>query len=156
MSPMEGAQMMSLETSLAIPNGHVNGHGSNPGIHDTVAVHLDQQANISMPWDRSPPMGPIAVTEASSAVRTTGDVRPQLAIGPAANVAKADTKQEVAKTKSSRSKINYVPQDKLDVELAKLEELSQAALAGDTSALDQLRAELDNCPHVWRRLVLQR
>ncbi len=59
----------------------------------------------------------------------------------------------VAKPNSRRSKIKYVRQGQLDAELAKLEELSQAALAGDTAALDQLRAELDNCPHVWRRLT---
>lgn len=57
------------------------------------------------------------------------------------------------RAESTDSKIKYVPQAQLDAELAHLEALSQAALAGDTAALDQLRTALDNCPYVWRRLA---
>lgn len=48
--------------------------------------------------------------------------------------------------------VRYVVQAELDAEQAKLYGLSEKAKAGDSQALDQLRQELDNCPHVWRRL----
>ena len=54
---------------------------------------------------------------------------------------------------SAKAHIKYVPQDELDAELAKLEDLSRAAQGGDTAALDKLRIALDNCPHLWRRLA---
>lgn len=49
--------------------------------------------------------------------------------------------------------VKYVPQASLDQELAYLESLSAAALAGDTAALDRLRSELVHTAHIWRRLV---
>jgi hypothetical protein len=142
-SPMEGTETMALGTALTIPTGH----SLDP--QDSNVIQLEQQANVPLPWDQSPP--PIAVSDARSAATTTGDVGP--AIGPAAKAEDVDTKQQVAKTELSRSKTKYVPQSELDAKLAQLEELSQAALAGDTAALDQLRVELDNCPHVWRHLA---
>jgi hypothetical protein len=61
------------------------------------------------------------------------------------------------RAKPDTPKVKYVPQAELDEELAKLEKLSRAALAGDTAALDKLRVALDNSPHVWQRLAdLQR
>lgn len=61
--------------------------------------------------------------------------------------------QAATNSNTSTPVIQYVPQAQLDAELAHLEALSQAALAGDTAALDQLRTALDNCPHVWRCLA---
>lgn len=65
----------------------------------------------------------------------------------------ASTNKAAAQTNSDLPAIHYMPQAKLDAELANLESLSKAALAGDTSALDRLRTALDHCPHVWRRLA---
>jgi hypothetical protein len=56
-------------------------------------------------------------------------------------------------TKAGRFAIKYVAQAELDREQAQLEKLSQAAMTGDTTALDALRAALDHCPHIWRRLA---
>jgi hypothetical protein len=58
-----------------------------------------------------------------------------------------------AKFQRPNPSVKYVPQAALDRDLQKLETLSQAALAGDTTALDQLRADLDLVPHIWRRLA---
>jgi hypothetical protein len=52
-----------------------------------------------------------------------------------------------------QSRTRYVEQTKLDAEVARLQQLSAAAIGGDTVALDQLRVELDRCPHIWRRLA---
>lgn len=65
--------------------------------------------------------------------------------GSAARVGK---KKEEAKEPQKK----YMPEAELDEELARLEELSQAAQAGETTALDKLRAQLDECPHIWQRL----
>lgn len=47
----------------------------------------------------------------------------------------------------------YVPQAELDAEFAALEKLSKAVVSGDPTAIDKLRAKLDNCPHIWWRLA---
>ncbi len=51
------------------------------------------------------------------------------------------------------SRIKYVAQRELEAELAKLEQLSGAVLAGDMTAIDTLRAALDEVPHIWQRLA---
>ena len=52
-----------------------------------------------------------------------------------------------------KASVKYLSQAVLNRELAYLESLSAAALAGDTTALDQLRSQLDHSAHIWRRLV---
>jgi hypothetical protein len=47
----------------------------------------------------------------------------------------------------------YLKQSSIDAQLKRLRELSQAAASGETAALDELRNELDRCPHVWRRIA---
>jgi len=61
------------------------------------------------------------------------------------------------KPPASSKAVKYVPQSVLDKKLARLEQLSQAVLDGDGTAIDQLRAELNHCPRLCRRLAdLQR
>lgn len=50
-------------------------------------------------------------------------------------------------------RVRYQPQVEQDQELAALHALAQAAKQGDRSALDQLRAALDDLPHVWQQLA---
>jgi hypothetical protein len=150
---MEGTKTMALETTFALANGRANGHRGNLGPQNSNVVLLDQHGKIPTPWVQSSPTGPIAEVV----------VRDHCAKGTNSNTEETDTPvrqatgsgntELVPKPSSRRSKIKYVPQAQLDAELAKLEQLSQSALAGDTAALDQLRVELDNCPHVWRRLT---
>jgi hypothetical protein len=65
----------------------------------------------------------------------------------------SNTTEAAQQTKPGRVGVKYVAQAELDREQVKLEKLSQAALAGDSSALDKLRVALDSCPHIWRRLA---
>jgi len=121
---------------------------------NTLATTNGQHLNDPGPRVQSSSSRPEVLRGDDSAKVSAADTKPKTELTAAVCQATgSDTTEIVAKPRSRRSKIKYVPQDKLDVELAKLEELSQAALAGDTVALDQLRAELDNCPHVWRRLA---
>ena len=47
----------------------------------------------------------------------------------------------------------YLKQSSIDAQVKRLRKLSQVAASGDTVALDQLRDELDRCPHIWRRIA---
>jgi hypothetical protein len=58
-----------------------------------------------------------------------------------------------SKSKPKAGKTKYLSQDEFDAELAQLENLSRLALAGNSSALDSLRSELDERPHLWRYLA---
>lgn len=64
----------------------------------------------------------------------------------------ADQQEPDTPTEPGDPQVRYVPQAELDAEQAKLQDLADKAKTGDSQALDQLRQELDNCPHIWRRL----
>jgi len=53
----------------------------------------------------------------------------------------------------STKSTSYVRQEEYDAELDRLQRLSNAALEGDSAALDQLRTALDDVAHVWHRLA---
>jgi hypothetical protein len=143
---MDGTQTMTLVTTIATKNGRMNGHVGLLGVTERAVAHLSEGLNNPVPWVQSRSLRPVAevVRGISKTAQTDTPVHQATSIGGT---------EIVAKPRPRRSKIKYVPQSELDAELAKLEDLSQAALAGDTTALDQLRAELDRCPHVWRRLT---
>ena len=61
--------------------------------------------------------------------------------------------EPISVTAPPKPRVQYVAQADLDAEVAKLQDLSDKAKAGDTKALDQLRHELDKCSHIWRRLA---
>jgi hypothetical protein len=89
---------------------------------------------------------------------TTGaaeQVKPEpiTAAGKSPPKAKTQGSKTAAKKTPPIPGLKYVPQSALDRDLAKLETLSRAALDGDTTALDELRAALDRCPHIWRQIA---
>jgi hypothetical protein len=154
---------MIADATIEIRDSRMNGYHSGALDDENVVMH---EAEILV---SDPPFQPAHKEETGPSVgRTNTEVaaRPQPTPGAAENVkptqkkanvkssrkAKAGCGTAAAKTPPSKPGITYVPQSALDRDLEKLETLSRASLAGDTTALDELRTALDRCPHVWRRL----
>ncbi len=155
---------MVAGATIAMPNGRVNGYQLRAPDGESAVLH-DAQVLVG-----TPVLHPASEKKTGpSAAQTNHDVKAQLQpTAVAAEQVKPEQKKaEVksppqAKTQVSKPAakkappnpgIKYVPQSGLDRDLARLEQLSRAALAGDTTALDALRAALDCCPHIWRRLA---
>jgi hypothetical protein len=70
------------------------------------------------------------------------------------NSAHAPTKTRAAKTASDTDSAggstHFLPEAKICATLARLEELSRAAIAGDTTAIDTIRIVLDSTPWIWQ------
>jgi hypothetical protein len=156
--------MEVLEIAAPMHNGQVNGFAGKAGFNEVVTPIAGSPIEF--------PAFPPTSTRAASAAETTPKIKidvpkqPKVAKGPAdpgktprqeasrraGRGPAKDTAESADESEPTGRRIKYVAQAVLDAELDKLERLSQAVLAGDTAALDRLRAELDNCPHVWQRL----
>jgi hypothetical protein len=156
--------MAEREATIAMPNGRLNGyyHG---GCGAEAVVLAGAEQCVTLPVFLPTPDGeavtsppqPTAksTTLCPRAMSATRKVTPSPI--EASKQSRRKSKTGVSKTankkKPPKSGIKYVPQAAVDRDLAKLEKLSQAVLAGDTTAIDELRAALDCCPHIWKRLA---
>ncbi len=162
--------MAELECVITLPDGRVNGyrHSSGFAAESVVPPGVESQATFPEAQHRCGSVAPAITDSTQTAAAPDQPTKPTGGAQPApeetsreatgsAKKSLADPAKPVKKARPKDPRIKYVPQAKLDAEQAKLEKLSQAALAGDTEAVDQLRVELDNRPHVWQRLAdLQR
>jgi hypothetical protein len=153
---------MALEcATIKLPNGSVNGyHAAGAGAKDFVLEGLDELGLVPI----APPTsaGPVATEESThkTAPQVQPRDKPRATPKPSSTKSPQTTPEKTASPKKQPaehtqpvpSKVQYASQAELDAEQAKLERLSKAALAGDTTAIDKLRAALENCPHIWRRL----
>jgi hypothetical protein len=153
--------MAVLEAAIEIP-GNVNGyHHNGPGIESDAVLDVEQLVRLrasQLPCDPAMPAEVDATPEATAAeppTRTVGASKSTPAEGSrqASRPAKTRSTKAAKKVKPRDPRTRYVPQAALDAEQAKLETLSRAALAGDKSAVDELRIALDDCPHIWRRIA---
>jgi hypothetical protein len=144
--------------TITKPNGHVNGYHGGLGLDGATGPDIEPLSSAPI-VEQSPSGSATAVATAiiapqdRPAMSTAAETKPARNKAVGVKAVTTNNSPAVAKAKSSHTKIRYVRQAQLDAEQARLEKLSRAALAGDTAALDKLRAELDNCPHVWRRLA---
>jgi hypothetical protein len=151
--------MVELETTTAEVDGEVEDFLDMPG-SDEVMSAGDVTLGPPPAWLRDQSFWPRAPAGAVRQNRSTTTGHESESLQPDVETASVKTPQPRSRTNPTKQKeqpspsgIQYMPQAELDAEQAKLEALSQAAIAGDTAALDQLRAALDNCPHIWRRLA---
>ena len=156
--------MFDIDTMAETDAGRQVGYRFGLGVDN-------EAAEATAPFDGSSVSGLRREASAAAAVESSiKDSRPD----PSARPRQADkenpaqrasttsqqstTKTRPAKTTSRTDKATtgsarYVPEAALRAELAKLEKLSNAALAGDLTAIDKLRTELDRSPHVWRYIA---
>ena len=154
-------RMVEIETMAEVDAGQQVGYRFGLGVDN-------EAAEATAPFDGSSVSGLRCEASAAAAVESSiKDSRPD----PSARPGQADkvnpaqrtpttsqrstTKTRPAGTTSRTDKATtgsarYVPEAALRAELAQLEALSNAALAGDLTAIDKLRIELDRSPHVWR------
>lgn len=156
---------MVTDVAIAMPDGRVNGYHYG-GLDGDGGEPRDAEQLVSSPAseptsdDETVVSAAAQVTaEATAPCQPTASAAdnvkpaPEKAGGQSRPASKAGASKATSTTKVPNPRVEYVPQWALDADLAKLETLSSAALAGDTTALDKLRAALDRCPHIWRRLA---
>ena len=155
--------MAELEATIEKVNGHQDADQSGVGLDGDVAtkgMHFGSMPAFNWIWDSAtreavesqvnfPPLGRSTQSKSAS---EKGHAQKESA-NSQHRTTNTHANKTAKETASKQSSINYVPQAELDAELAKLQKLSHAAMTGDTTALDKLRAALDSCPHIWRRLA---
>ena len=152
--------MVAVETAVVERNGHMNGHLFEPFEHHKAPemAPVKEQVGVQPRPIDSAPVSSEHVAEmpppAKPPAGTAAKARPsgKKASKPAPSSAKPASPNAAERAQTDGPRVKYVSEAALRAEQKKLEKLSTAALAGDTTALDKLRAELDHCPHIWQRL----
>jgi hypothetical protein len=155
--------MAELQATLEKVNGHEHACQNGLGFDSEAATNGTYNGSMpafNVPWDSATRAAVEAQIKDPSFRRPTqsksacnSDRTKQETKNSPHRTTNAHTTKAAKETASNQPGVKYVPQAELDSELAKLEKLSLAASKGDTTALDKLRAALDNCPHIWRRLA---
>jgi hypothetical protein len=150
-----------LEPVVTVPHGRANGYHHPRGLQSVLGhgaeLTLDRSAAQQ---DGNQDGSPVVVGNDESTSPKQPNTQAAADVKAGLNGAAKRTGQPAAgrKTKAARkakvvgTSVKYVAQAELDAELATLQQLSNAALAGDTEALDKLRAALGRCRHTWRRV----
>jgi hypothetical protein len=146
-------------------NGHLNGYRHGPGSNSVFKYVVEPTAAGQVPLPQSEPLATATIqsrvkaTEPDQPAREKTEGKATQSRNKAAESTRHTSGSSNAKAanKSEAPRVRYVPQRDLDDALQKLEALSCAAEKGDLAALDELRSELDSCPHIWQPIVdLQR
>jgi hypothetical protein len=153
--------VVAAECEIVERNGYINGHPSGSVIEDPAAyatASIVEQTVRQPVWNDSASGSANRIAEAPPEARSTSGAEAEAK--PDGNDGTASTRptkpaagKRTKKSAPAASTVNYVSQAELNAEQEKLEGLSRDALAGDTAAIDRLRAALDHCPHIWRRLA---